>query len=210
MPQLYLKGPVQGCLGSWWGWHFCMLLTCTRWGSAGQADACTLLCEDLLLRYVIVYKLQCKPQCCHYGFHIFFDLDWKLKASFAFILCQFLFQALCFLLYCLPSAVLEWFLNICTEIKTSGTVSRSLPCKENLDIVINVGWMTSLTLKALCNAHCVIEHVFVKTMQHFSWPLVFTTLPSVRPLLSLWSFWYLSTIGAWCIRVLRICFSVAY
>lgn len=142
--------------------HFCMLLTCTSWWSTGQADEHTLLCEDLLLRYVIVYKIECKTQCYHYVFCIFFGLDQNLKTSFAFIFNQFRFPALCFLLYCLPSALLEWFLSICTKVKSSGTVSKSLPCKEKLDNVINVGWITSLYFNfestlwcSLCHRTCI-------------------------------------------------------
>lgn len=37
----------------------------------------------------------------------FFGLDQTLKASFAFNFNQFPFPTLCFLLYCLPSTLLE-------------------------------------------------------------------------------------------------------
>ena len=129
MPQLFLKGSVWGCLGSWWNISACC------WPGPAEdllAKLMNILCYVKTYCYVTLL------------FTKYFALDQKLRASFAFIFNQFPFPALCFLLYCLPSALLEWFLNICTEIKTSGTVSRTLPCKENLDIVINVGWITSL------------------------------------------------------------------
>lgn len=44
--------------------------------------------------------------------------------------------------------------------------------------------ITSLyfNFKAVSDAHGVIESIFVKPVQHFSWPLVFTALPSACPL----------------------------
>lgn len=108
------------------------------------------------------------------------------KSALLLSLINFPFQLWVFFLFCLPSALLEWFLNICTETKTSGIVCRCHPCKEKLDTVMNVGRITSLYFNFEGTLWCSLCHrtVFVQTMQHFSWSLVFSALPSIRPLLS--------------------------
>lgn len=112
--------------------------------SGGQPSEHTLPCENLLAPCWRVWN---NMETLALPVWLAFISLWmriSKKSALLLSLINFPFQLWVFFLFCLPSALLEWFLNICTETKTSGIVCRCHPCKEKLDTVMNVGRITSL------------------------------------------------------------------